>query len=303
MRFAMNVRQLEIFEAIMRIGSVTGAARSLNMTQPAVSKILKHAEDYLHFKLFERLNGRLCPTAEAKALFPEVERVFSHLDLINRMELDLKNNMSGRIAIATPVTLADSVVSDAIARFGVSHPRVRFAIHVASTRDVIEATLKSKVDFGVTFVPVEHALIDQEEIGKADIVCTMPRNHALAKRRTIGPLDLKDCRLIAGDRQTSYGYRLEEAFRSVGETANVCIEVTTSIVACALVLRGAGVALTDPFAALRWHPRLIQKPFRPRIQVNPRVISLRGTTLPRVAAEFLPYLKEALPSPNHLPRN
>ena len=295
----MNVRQLEIFEAIMRTGSVTGAARSLNMTQPAVSKILKHAEDDLNFRLFDRMNGRLFPTSEAKALFPEVERVFGHLDLINRMELDLKHNMSGRIAIAMPVTLADSVVSDAIARFVISHPRVRFVISVTSTRDVIEATLKSKVDLGVTFAPAEHPLIDHEEIGKAEIVCTMPRNHPLTKRRTIGPRDLKGCRLITGDRQTSYGYLLEEAFRSVSETANVGIEVTTSIVACALVLRGAGVALTDPFAALRWHPQLVQRPFRPRIKVNPRVIFLRGTALPRIVTEFLPYLREALPSPNH----
>jgi len=70
----MNLRQLEVFNAIMRFGSVTGAARELGVSQPAVSKILRHAEDQLGMRLFERLNGRLQPTMEAKAIQAEMER-------------------------------------------------------------------------------------------------------------------------------------------------------------------------------------------------------------------------------------
>ena len=50
----MNLRQLEVFHAIMRTGSVTAAAQELHVSQPAVSAVLKHAEQRLKFKLFER---------------------------------------------------------------------------------------------------------------------------------------------------------------------------------------------------------------------------------------------------------
>jgi len=51
----------------MRTGSVTAAARMLNVTQPAVSAMLKHLESRLAMKLFERSGGRLLPTPEAQA--------------------------------------------------------------------------------------------------------------------------------------------------------------------------------------------------------------------------------------------
>ena len=56
----------------MRAGSVTGAARMLNTSQPALSQILRHLEDELGFLLFVREKGRLKPTPEALELFPQM---------------------------------------------------------------------------------------------------------------------------------------------------------------------------------------------------------------------------------------
>jgi DNA-binding transcriptional LysR family regulator len=81
----MNYRQLEVFRAVMQTGSVTAAARALNLTQPAVTKILQHAEDQLRFPLFNRVKGRLVPTAEAQTLFPDVERIFDDLRSVRQM--------------------------------------------------------------------------------------------------------------------------------------------------------------------------------------------------------------------------
>ena len=71
----MNLKQLEVFYAIMNTGSVTAAARSLHVTQPAVSNVLKHMEQQLEFKLFERKGGRLFPTPEANHLLPDVNEI------------------------------------------------------------------------------------------------------------------------------------------------------------------------------------------------------------------------------------
>jgi DNA-binding transcriptional LysR family regulator len=84
----MNLRQLEVFYAVMQAGSVTGAARNLNVTQPAVSNVLKHTEQQVKFKLFERMGGRLHPAAEARDLLPDVNEIFGRIGTLNRGTFD-----------------------------------------------------------------------------------------------------------------------------------------------------------------------------------------------------------------------
>lgn len=78
----MNARQLEIFRAIMRDGSVTAAANSLAVSQPGVSKVLHHLESQAGYKLFERIGGRLVPTMEAHLIYEDADRVFRELEVL-----------------------------------------------------------------------------------------------------------------------------------------------------------------------------------------------------------------------------
>jgi len=80
----VNARQIEVFRTIMRCGTLTSAAQALNVSQPALSQLLLHAEDQLGFPLFRRLRGRLVPTPEAMQLFPEAERLHRDLESFRR---------------------------------------------------------------------------------------------------------------------------------------------------------------------------------------------------------------------------
>ncbi|MCG8542959.1 MAG: LysR family transcriptional regulator, partial [Alphaproteobacteria bacterium] len=61
----LNLRQLEVFHAVITMGSATEAAKLLNTTQPAVSKMIANTEEIIGFDLFKRVNRRLMPTPEA----------------------------------------------------------------------------------------------------------------------------------------------------------------------------------------------------------------------------------------------
>src|SRR3546814_8594835 len=74
-----RVRQIEGFQSIYVSGSISAAARSLNVSQPSVSKVLRHTEDQIGFKLFALSRGRLVATDEAHALFREVRETFEQL--------------------------------------------------------------------------------------------------------------------------------------------------------------------------------------------------------------------------------
>ena len=96
----MNLRQIEVFRAVMEAGTVTGAATRLHVSQPAVSKQLRALEEDLGFAVFDRAHGRLIATAEAHALYDQAERVFTGVDQLQRFGRDLNEAKHGHLVVA-----------------------------------------------------------------------------------------------------------------------------------------------------------------------------------------------------------
>lgn len=86
----MRLRHIEIFQAIRQTGSVSAAAQLLHVSQPAVTKVLQHAELQLGFPLFLRIRGKLQPTPEALALEREVDKVSESLQGVRRLAQNLR---------------------------------------------------------------------------------------------------------------------------------------------------------------------------------------------------------------------
>ena len=95
----LNLRQIEVFRAVMMAGSVTAAARTLRISQPAVSRLLRYTEDRLAAPLFSRVKGRIYPTAQARVLYEEVEKVYKGLDSVQDVARTLADNLVGQLRI------------------------------------------------------------------------------------------------------------------------------------------------------------------------------------------------------------
>src|SRR4051812_38959600 len=113
----LKLRQLEIFRAVVQCGTVTAAARALQMTQPAVTTALLRLEDTLGYRLFERKKGRIRPTEEAQALAREVDKIFRTVTVVEKFAYDLKDAREGMLSIACTPTLACSFVAQGISEF------------------------------------------------------------------------------------------------------------------------------------------------------------------------------------------
>ncbi|WP_164142218.1 LysR family transcriptional regulator, partial [Serratia marcescens] len=81
---------IEVFQAIRQAGSVSGAAQLLHVSQPAVSKVLQHAEQQLGFPLFLRVRGKLLATPEALELEREVAKLSDSLQAVRRLAQNLR---------------------------------------------------------------------------------------------------------------------------------------------------------------------------------------------------------------------
>ena len=96
----VRLRQLEAFSAVARFGGVTAAADALGVSQPAISRLLASFGESVGFPLFERRDGRLRPTREARYLLGEVDRMLASAERIEELMGDLSERKGGYLRIA-----------------------------------------------------------------------------------------------------------------------------------------------------------------------------------------------------------
>jgi len=125
----MNLRQIEVFRAVIVTGSVSGAARLLHVSAPAVSRVLSHTEARLGFLLFERVKGRLHPTAEARRLYLEVEQVYGGVQRIDNLSRELAVRRRGLVSILSSPSFGQMLVPLAIAQLRTSLPDIQVHFH------------------------------------------------------------------------------------------------------------------------------------------------------------------------------
>jgi DNA-binding transcriptional LysR family regulator len=290
----MNARQLEIFHAVMRCRTITDAARSLNVSQPAISKAINATEQRLGLKLFRRIKGRLHPTPEAESLLPDAERVFRELVALQRLAGELRHGKGGVLRVAASSSLAASLVPVALTRFRAQNPGVRIVSHLLPAAAVSELVVTGQVDLGMTLSPVHAPTSNVRNLATTEMICIFPAGHALSARRIVEPRDLVEDRLVSYPSETHFGRLLDEAFEQGGVERRVETQVDMSLTAGLFVQRGAGVALVDGtfrsvgLGGIEW------RPFRPRVLLPVNLITAANRPTSRLAGEFLRMLQKAV---------
>jgi DNA-binding transcriptional LysR family regulator len=292
----MNLRQLEVFHAIMQTGSVTGAARHLHVSQPAISNVLKHTEQQLGFRLFERIGGRLHPTPEATRMMPDVDEIFGRLGTLERFVQDLRDGRAGRVVLATSPTLVNTFLPQAVARFRRRNPAVRITIQSLPTPMAVERVARREVDLGMVYVPVTDDAVTAEDLLVTEMACAIPRNHPLARKRSLGPRELEGQLLISLGAGTRIGMLIEEECRKAGvPPPEIGVEASSSLVACLMVSEGAGIGLVDRATSLSGKfDDLAFRPFVPRIAVAVQLIYPRDRPRSRATLDLAVQLRRSV---------
>lgn len=295
----MKLRQLEALYAILKAGSITAAARNLNVTQPAVSAVLKHTEQQLGMKLFERIGHRLQPTPEALALWPDLDEIFGRIDTVSRVVEELRDGRSGKLVVATSPTLVNSLLPQAIAALRESSPRVHVFVHSLPTPMAIARVSRREADIGLVYAPVDDPAIDADELLTTEMTCVLPRRHRLARKREIHVADLAGEAMISTGPRTRLGILIEEACARDGyPPLEIGIEASSSITACMLVSQGAGIGLVDrSIERCGKFGDLAFRPFRPRIDIRILTIFPRDRPRSRASAQLAAWLRRECEAP------
>lgn len=110
----LTLRQVEVIRAVMMAGTIQGAAKLLNVSAPGISRLVKHTEDTLGIRLFERKAGLFVPAAEATAIFEMVHRVHRQMENLNTAVASLRKGEDVRLSFASAPSIAQFIAARAI---------------------------------------------------------------------------------------------------------------------------------------------------------------------------------------------
>lgn len=282
----------------MEVGTVTGAAERLGLTQPAVSKILSGLEYAVGYPLFARERRRLLPTREARLLQREVERIFRGLDELAGIARDIRALDQGELHMLSTPALGEVVLPDVLAGFLHRHRDVRVSFQVRHSEVIAQRVLDQQTDLGFSMVPFDHPSISSEELFRVPAVCVLPERHRLAARRLIRAEDLRGESFLSFARDARMRHLIDATFEARQIDRILRHEIYSSLEACSMAARGIGVAIVEPLTAMRMAQRgLAMRSFEPRILYSFRVMRPRFRDPSRLADAFLDAVRAWLREP------
>jgi DNA-binding transcriptional LysR family regulator len=274
-------------------GSMTEAARRLNVSQPGVSRLIAELERSTQLKLFERFPGRIQPTEEGIALFREVERVFSGLDKLVQAARNIRFFGSGRLRVASLPALALGFLPRVIRRFSESYPEVTISLHARSSSTVREWAMAQQCDVALAANVGELRGVEVQTFLEAPGVCVLPKGHRLAARSLITPEDLEGESFISLALEDATRHVIDRVFDEAGVARIMRIETQYGATICALVSQGLGVSVVNPIVAPEYaHTGIIIRRFEPSVTFRSMLLYPNERPRNRLVAAFVDFMRQ-----------
>jgi DNA-binding transcriptional LysR family regulator len=257
----MDTVWLEVFREVARRGSFTAAANALQYTQSAISRQIAALEQDTGTTLFDRVPRGVRLTDEGRCLLEHTEAMLGRLDTARRDLAALRDLDLGRLRIGAFATADAALVPRAMATFHARYPNVQLNLTESLTPAQVTQLRDGDLDIGVLSFPpgrshdtdgleLTHLLDDQ-------ILVAIPREHRLARRRTVRSSELADEHWIAGwqnPEDTLIGSSLPRGFQP-----QIRYVVPGWTAKLGLVAAGMGVTLVPSLAAGAARPDILIK--------------------------------------------
>ncbi|EMM6715194.1 hypothetical protein AF48_01054 [Klebsiella aerogenes MGH 62] len=281
----MKLRHLVIFYAVMTCGSLSRAAESLNISQPAASKALKNAELKLGFKLFQRVRGKLLPSSEALTLFEKAQSIYQDLDNLRLLADNLARDPRAKITLGCLPSLGLSLVPELVTDFYQQNSNLVMTLTTEHTETLVKKLDLREIDLALTLQPVQQGEIITTLIAEVPLVY-IDRDYRQ------GAVDIKE---IDQQRWISPGpHSLSAAIASRRDFSTTRLNVQTYYMATEFVKRGIGCSITDIFSARHnLSPEMIH-PITPPMKINLCLLRRADVSLSPITQKFVDFLCKQL---------
>ncbi|TSE14038.1 LysR family transcriptional regulator [Mesorhizobium intechi] len=283
----MNLRDIDVFNAIMIARGAGAAAALLDTSQPAISRSLAKLEAELGFRLFDRIRGRLVPTREGELFHAEVKASLVGLDRLKLRAAQIKEVGTGTIRIASLSALGHGLVPRAIVAFSRRHPQVRISYQVRTSNVVRDLVASGSFDIGLAADEVDTSGVLHSVFTTPHAVCVMPKTHRLARKSTITPSDLADEPFLALSPEDTARVAMDKILAEHGVRPRILVETPYGLTIAILAAKGMGIGLVNSSViADRMIEGIVARPFEPAVHFRALILRPPDGINSTLIAEF-----------------
>lgn len=302
-------RQLSLFLAVARTGSVTAAARQLHVTQPTVSMQLRELADSVGMPLLEPFGRGVRLTDAGQRLARAAQDIVARWEAFDMEIADLQGLKRGRLDVAV-VSTAKSFIPRLLGPFSQQYPDIDVHLEVANRDAIVRRLEQSLDDLVIMTTPPPHLELQVEPLLDNPLVLVAPLGHRLAARSRVRLAELKDERFILREPGSGTRISCERAFDEWGFEPRVQMSLGSNEAIVQAVAGGFGLAVLSRHALDRdpAHDGLTVLPVSGfPIASRWYLVRRQEKVLTPVAQAFLAFLRPALaahapPSPGRRPR-
>jgi len=274
----ITIRQLQCFREVMRTGSISEAARTLQRTQPAISNMISTLEDELGIKLFERRRSRLIRKPEAYYFLEETEQILERLSKTLRTMKEIAGLEQGRLRIACMPAAGHHLIPQLVADFVRDKPKVDVSMMMQTSSIIEEWVASQQYDIGIAETPPPNRALSMRTFD-LKCVCALRHDDPLAQLEFLTAMDISG-RPLATLHEDHPNYQLtRQAFKKQGAKLKQRFELRSFLPALKLVEEGLCYCICDPMTANGYiessgnRSQLVFKRFEPEIILSISVLT------------------------------
>jgi len=289
----LTLRQVEVIRAVMMTGTISGAAELLNVSAPGISRLVKHTEESLGVRLFERKAGLFQPAPEAGPVFEQIHQIYEKMAGLSYAIGRLKAGTESELAFASAPSIAQFVVPRAVAAIRRRHPELYIDINLVRYEEIVDYLLLERGEFVAFSYRFEHPSLEFIPLGAGEVVAILPEGHPLAGAERLSVRELADEPIIGVDPSDPYGALTARPFEIAGLPRRLAIRVRFAQTTVGLVQNGVGAATIDEFSVASDTIRGIARvPLVERAPLTVYAIHKSGRVLSSFAEHAIARLRE-----------
>jgi DNA-binding transcriptional LysR family regulator len=247
----MDLRQLEILQAIAETGSFTACGRKLNVSQSAISRQILLLEEELGEPLFLRVGRQVRMTPAAESLVQLGQRVFQDVrDTVGAIT-DRTRQLKGTLRLSGGMTVCLYVFPPLLKHLRRVHPQLDVRLTVATAGQSVQQIRDGRVDVGLLTLPVEGADLVTVPVLREELLLVTPPGHALARKRRVAPKDLARQPFVLFEQGSATRRVIDRFFAAESIEPTIVMDTENVEIIKAMVKTGIGVGIVPYLAVAR----------------------------------------------------
>ncbi len=237
----MNLRFIETFLWVARLGSFSAAAERLGATQAAVSHRVATLEDELGVTLFDRDPRAVTLTPIGRQAVPRAEEIMLAVGAF-RLAIADPGRLEGTISIGTNDVISHTMLPRIIGRVRERFPGITLDLQIETSANIARGLVERRIDVAIAMGPIEASRVVNLDFGSFESVWVASPSLGLSGRGTLGLADLLPRSLMTFSRESPPHLMLLRQLGDAGLAASPISNVNSLITMMALTVDGFGVA-------------------------------------------------------------